>query len=204
LSDEDLDQRREFRKKRYNLRSMPGHIYNSLFDLATEQYGYVTAEEAVELGVYKSRLPEMATRGVVERVDRGLYRFPAVPRTRLDQYMEAVLWPHRARGVISHASALDLHDMCDVNPAHIDVTVPRGYRVTRRPPQIYRLHHRDLRAEEIARHEGIPVVTPRRAIMDAIEAHLGQGLIRQAIETARGRGSITRKEVLELEHVMAG
>ncbi len=90
---------------------MPGRVYSSLFDLATEQYGYVTAEDAVEMGVGKSRLPEMATRGVVERVDHGLYRFPAIPRTRLDQYMEAVLWPHRVRGVISHASALDLQKL---------------------------------------------------------------------------------------------
>jgi predicted transcriptional regulator of viral defense system len=178
---------------------MPGRIYNSLFDLATEQYGYVTAEQAVEMGFGKGRLPEMAARGVVERVDRGLYRFPAVPRTALDQYMEAVLWPHRARGVISHASALNLHDLCDMNPAHIDLTLPVGYRVTRVPPSIYRLHHRDLQPADISRHEGIPVVTPPRAILDGIEAHLRHGLIHQAIDTARKRGSITRRDALELE-----
>lgn len=178
---------------------MPGRIYNSLFDLATEQYGYLTAEQAVELGVGKGRLPEMAARGVVERVDRGLYRFPAVPRTALDQYMEAVLWPHRAQGVISHSSALDLHDLCDVNPAHIDLTLPASHRVTRPAPSIYRLHHRDLQAADISRHEGIPVVTPRRAILDGIETHLGHGLIRQAIDTARRRGMITPTDARKLE-----
>ncbi len=178
---------------------MPGHIYNSLFDLATEQYGYVTAEQAVEMGFGKARLPEMAGRDVLERVDHGLYRFPAVPRTALDQYMEAVLWPHRARGVISHSSALDLHDLCDVNPAHIDITLPAGHRVTRTPPRIYRLHHRDLQPADIGRHEGIPVVTPRRAILDGIEAHLGHGLIRQAIDTAHRRGLITPTDARKLE-----
>ena len=133
----------------------------------------------------------------------GLYRFPAVPRTALDQYMEAVLWPHRACGVISHASALDLHDLCDVNPAHIDITLPAGYRVTRTPPRIYRLHHRDLRPIDIGLREGIPVVVPRRAILDGIEAHLGHGLIRQAIETASRRGLITRAEVQQIERGLA-
>jgi predicted transcriptional regulator of viral defense system len=151
------------------------------------------------MGFGKGRLPEMAARGVVERVDRGLYRFPAVPRTALDQYMEAVLWPHRARGVISHASALDLHDLCDVNPAHIDVTLPPAYRVTRVPPGVYRLHHRDLQPADIASREGIPVVTPRRAILDGIEAHLRGGLIQQAIETAGKRGLITRGEARQIE-----
>ena len=61
---------------------MPGRVYNTLFELATEQYGYVTAEQAVELGFAKSRLPQMATRGVAERVERGLYRFPAMPTLR--------------------------------------------------------------------------------------------------------------------------
>jgi predicted transcriptional regulator of viral defense system len=178
---------------------MPGRVYNTLFELATEQYGYVTAEQAVELGFAKSRLPQMAERGVAERVERGLYRFPTLPRTALDQYMQAVLWPHRAHGVISHASALALHDLCDVNPAHIDITVPVGYRVTRVPPSVYRLHHRTLRTVDIARHEGIPVVTPRRAILDGIEVHIRHGLIEQAIETARRRGSITRAEAVELE-----
>ena len=178
---------------------MPGRIYNSLFDLATEQYGYVTAEQAVEMGFGKGRLAEMAARGVVERVDRGLYRFPAVPRTALDQYMEAVLWPHRAQGVISHSSALNLHDLCDVNPAHIDLTLPASHRVTRLTPSIYRLHHRDLRPADVGRHEGIPVVTPRRAILDGIEVHLRGGLIHQAIDTARKRGLITRTDAFELE-----
>jgi predicted transcriptional regulator of viral defense system len=181
---------------------MPGRVYNALFELAAEQYGYVTAEQAVELGFAKSRLPQMAARDVAERVGRGLYRFPAMPRTALDQYMQAVLWPHRARGVISHASALALHDLCDVNPAHIDVTVPAGYRVTRVPPSVYRLHHHTLRAADITRHEGIPVVTPRRAILDGIEAHVRHGLIEQAIETARRRGSITRGEAVKLERAL--
>lgn len=180
---------------------MPGRIYSALFDLATEQYGYITAQQAVEMGFSKARLPEMAARGVLQRIDHGLYRFPAIPNTALDQYMQAVLWPHRAHGVISHTSALDLHDLCDVNPAHIDITLPKTHRVTRTPPSIYRLHHRDLQPAELARHEGIPVVTPHRAILDAIEIHLGRGLVRQALDTARGRGSITREQAAELERL---
>jgi predicted transcriptional regulator of viral defense system len=96
-------------------------------------------------------------------------------------------------------SALDLHDLCDVNPAHVDITLPAGYRVTRTPPSIYRLHHSDLQPADISLHEGIPVVTPRRAILDGIEAHLGHGLIRQAIETARKRGLITRAEAQQIK-----
>jgi hypothetical protein len=34
--------------------------------------------------------------------------------------------------VLSHETALDLYELCDVNPAGIDVTVPRSY-CTHRP-----------------------------------------------------------------------
>jgi hypothetical protein len=56
---------------------------------------------------------------------------------------------------------------------------------------------------DITRHEGIPVVMPRRAIVDGIEARIRHGLIEQAIETARRRGSITRAEAVELERAQA-
>jgi predicted transcriptional regulator of viral defense system len=136
----------------------------------------------------------VATNG---RFTRGFRRWPHVV------CLEAVLWPHRARGVISHVSALDLHDLCDVNPAHIDITLWAGYRVTRAPPRIYRLHHRDLQPADIALHEGIPVVTPRRAILGGIEAHLGYGLIRQAIDTASRHGLITRAQARQIERELA-
>ncbi len=46
-------------------------------------------------------------------------------------------------------------------------------RIRRSIPALYQLHHRDLGDREITRHEGIPIVTPARAIADGIQAHLG-------------------------------
>ncbi len=62
---------------------------------------------------------------------RGLFRFADVPAGPLDQYAEATLWPLEIQGVLSHATALDLHALCDVNPSRIDITVPRDFRTTR-------------------------------------------------------------------------
>jgi hypothetical protein len=46
----------------------------------------------------------------------------------------------------------------------------------------------------VTRHEGIPVVTPSRAILDGIERHLGAHLIDQVIDTATRRGLIAPAE----------
>lgn len=167
--------------------AVPGKVYNQLVEIALDQYGFVTPADAREIDVDPHRLIEMARRGVIERVDHGLYRVPVVARTGLDQLMQATLWP-RKLGVLSNETALDLHDLCDVNPAKVHITVPTAYRITRRIPDAYAIHHRDLADGEVTRHEGIPVVTPARAILDGIETHLRAGLIEQAIETAQARG----------------
>ncbi len=181
---------------------MPGRIYNSLADIAVDQHGYVTARDAERNGIDPHRLVEMAKRGTVERVARGVYRMPVVAPTGLEQLMEATLWP-RGQGVLSHETALDLHDLCDVNPAKIHVTVPRAHRITREVPQPYAIHHRDLKASETMRHEGIAIVTPSRAILDGIETHLRGDLLHQAIDTARRRGLIRGADLALLDEKLA-
>lgn len=174
-----------------------------LLEEATGRYGYITAADARAAGVNPTQLRIMNHRGLVEHVARGVYRFPIVPTTPLDQYMEAVLWPGTT-AALSHETALDLHGLCDVNPATIHVTVPADYRVRRDVPRMYQLHRRDLDPAEITLHEGIPIVTVYRAIRDGIEGHLGSHLIDQAVETARRRGLLTPGELRMLKRERAG
>lgn len=173
---------------------MPGDVYTRLFECATEQYGYVTSDDARELGVDPHRLVVLASRGDLTRVAHGLYRFPLIPVTERDQWMEATLWPRRL-GVISHESALELFELCDVSPDRVHVTVPRAAKIRRAAPPAYTVHVRDLDPEDATSHEGIPVVTVRRAILDAIETHVPPHLVDQAIETARQRGLLSPPEI---------
>jgi predicted transcriptional regulator of viral defense system len=174
-----------------------------LLEEATGQYGYVTADDARAAGVDPVQLRIMNHRGLVERVARGVYRFPIVPTGALDQYMEAVLWP-RTRAALSHETALDLHGLCDVNPARIHVNVPADYRPRRDVPEVYQLHRRNLDPGDITLYEGIPVVTVYRAIRDGIEENLGWHLIDQAIETAQRRGLLTPAELRALARERPG
>jgi predicted transcriptional regulator of viral defense system len=170
---------------------MPGRAFTTLLNHAQQQYGYLTPDDARALDIDPTQLRLMAARHTLERIGYGLYRMPMVPVTQLDAYMEAVLWTGR-RGVLSHETALDLHELCDVNPSAIHLTVPGGFRTRKALPGIYRLHRCDLDSAEIGWHEGIPIVTPERAILGGIEQALGWQLIDQAIETARARGLITK------------
>ncbi len=179
---------------------MPGRWYTELFEIAADQNGFITTEDVRDLGGAPQVLIDMRRHGHVDRVGHGLYRFRALPAGPFDELMQATLWPRRL-GVISHDSALDLWDLCDVNPARIHVTVPKAARLRRTAPALYEVHVRDLDAAEVTRVEGIPAVVPTRAILDGIERHLDRRLIDQAIEAARRRGLVTRDELAVLEAV---
>jgi predicted transcriptional regulator of viral defense system len=172
---------------------MPGRVYTELLDLAQDQHGYLRVEDVREAGFDPKRLVDYERRGVAERVAYGVYRMKAVPPDELEEYMRAALWPMGV-GILSHETALDLYELCDVNPARINVTVPHAYRTHRLVPVLYRLHRRELAGEQTGRLRGLPIVTPHRAILDAIETQVRGELIDQAIQTAEQQALITAEQ----------
>ena len=182
---------------------MPGRNYNRLATIAADQQGLVTPADARGAGIDPHRLVDMERRGTIERVSRGLYRFPLLePDPELGQLAEAALWPNR-RGVLSHDTALDLHELCDINPAQIHVTIPTAYRLQKPVPKLYRVHRGDLREDERTSYEGIPIVTPYRALLEGIEIGVRADLLRQAIDTARRRGQVRGPQLRRLRRLLA-
>jgi predicted transcriptional regulator of viral defense system len=176
---------------------MPGKIYTRLAELAADNYGYITTDQAIAEGLSPQRLLELARRGQIERRDTALYRVPLIPSTPLDPYREATLWPRGAKAVVSHDTALDLYDLGDVNPGKIHITVPRAHRPRRPVPAQLRLHREDLRDDEVTLHEGIPIVTAGKAIRQA--RLLGPTLLGPAIEEGQRRGLFSDAEATRLQ-----
>jgi predicted transcriptional regulator of viral defense system len=179
---------------------VPGAAFNQLADLAADQYGFVSQQDARELGIKPMTLVRMSEQGTLERRGHGLYRLRYLPVSRLDSYMEATLWPRGVRGVLSHETALDLYELSDVNPSKIHFTVPRAHRIRREIPAVYRVHHEDLADEDVTFYEGIPIVTPAHAIRHS--AYLGAALIGQAIDHGVSNGRLTRTEAGQLRREM--
>ena len=166
--------------------------------IAIDQYGYVTTSQAADAGVGASALGMLNGRGRVERVAHGVYRVPQVPSTERDRYMLAVLWTGAAEAVISHETALDAYDVCDVNPGAIHVTVAKGRRISRRGGEGYELHREDMAPADLTWWEGIPAVTLDKAIEQCIDYGTPTHLISQAIENGRARGLILEGEADDL------
>ena len=176
------------------------NAYDTIHELALEQHGVFTAEQARAVGVKTTALVMMVRRGRVERLAYGLYRDPGAPLTRWTPYVTAVLWPQGTTGVLSHETALDLMEVSDANPTMIHLTIPRKHRPRRQPPPGVVLHFADLTPVDVGSVEGLPVTKAARAIRDVAEANIGPALIRQAINDARQKGWLEPKDADALMH----
>ncbi len=175
---------------------MPRTRMDELYALAEEHDGLLTSKEARALGIQDSVLVRLAQRGRLERMTRGVYRIAHYPADRFSQYREAVLWAQAShhgpeRIALSHATALLLYGISDVNPSRVHLTVPRAARLRREHPEWVTIHRADLAAQEVSQHEGMPVTTVERSIMDVLSTTHRTDIIRQAITDALREGLLS-------------
>jgi predicted transcriptional regulator of viral defense system len=165
---------------------------DELFALAEEQDGLFTSKEARSLGIQDSVLVRLRQRGRLERMSRGVYRIAHYPAERLAQYRETVLWAQASNGperiALSHETALLLYGISDVNPPRVNLTVPVSARMRRVHPKWIELHRANLATEDIQLHEGMPVTTVERSILDVLATTHRSDFARQAITDALRKG----------------
>ena len=175
---------------------------DELLPLAEQNDGLVTASQARALGIKDSVLTRLAQRGKLERVARGVYRIPHFPADPLSQYREAILWARASHGpkqvALSHETALGVYGISDVNPAHVHLTVPKHARLRRQKPKWVVIHRGDLAPSDVTTHEGLPVTTVAKSVMDVMERTGRLGLARQALKDARKEGYISTAELRQL------
>ena len=168
-------------------------IRDQILERAVDQHGYVTTRDARELGIDPTQLRIMAARGRLERVARGVYRVPVLPRTEHDELAEAVAWT-LGRGVVSHESALVLHGLSDVNPSRIQLTVPRDNHPRAAGGELYRLHRRVLPPSDVTEKDDLPVTTVARTIRDCLGAGTDPEQLRRALDQAVAEGVLCPRE----------
>jgi predicted transcriptional regulator of viral defense system len=183
---------------------MPKTLVPTLYEMAEPRHGYFTTADARAAGILPQTIVKMERRGVVERISRGVYRLAQFPLFRHGQYMEAVLWPEAGeRGVLSHESALAFHELSDVSPSRVHITL-RPRRLRREVPPHLVIHHAELPAEDVQVLDGIPVTTPVRTIRDCHAAGLGDRLVRQAVADGLDNGKLTSRQADQLRTGLLG
>jgi predicted transcriptional regulator of viral defense system len=148
------------------------------------QAGYFTAAQALDAGYSYQAQKHHVDHGNWTRVDRGLFRLPGWPVGMDDGFVLWRLWS-RDRGVVSHESALTLHDLGDVNPVHVHLTVPPGFRA--RHPAVH-LHFAVLPDADVVDREGYRLTTVERTLLDLAATDISQEQLDVAVSDAVASG----------------
>jgi predicted transcriptional regulator of viral defense system len=91
----------------------------------TRKNGQIETKEVVENNIRKEVLSKLTRKGLLERVDRGLYiTSESVP----DDY--SIIQKKCRQGIFSHETALYFWDLSDRVPGGYHLTVPSGYNVS--------------------------------------------------------------------------
>lgn len=181
-------------RKQTNLVPKPDRI--RLFDIAAQQNGYFTSEEAAKSGFSRALLAHHAKSGTFIRVRRGLYRFREYPPAPREHVLAAWLAVGKANAVVSHESALELLDLSDVVPNAVYLTVPRSRRNL---PSItgVKIHtsSRPIGKNDKTTRDGIAVTSASRTILDAAESGVAPEQIEDAVAQAVERGLVMPREL---------
>lgn len=170
----------------------PTPALETLYELASEQAGYFSSAQARELGFGTARLQHHVKTGKLRRSTHGVLRLRDFPTTPFEEYVVPWLWSER-RGVISHDTALMLHELSDALPSHIHMTLPASWEKRRlRVLDNLVLHFADVPETERVWKESVPVTSPLRTIEDCIRVGVAPELVGQAVRQAQQRGLIDR------------
>lgn len=176
-------------------------VRDRLWRQATQQRGYFTAAQAMRAGYsYQAQHFHVQRRNWI-RVDRGIYRFREyqdLPSFETDHLVRWFLWS-KEKAVVSHMTALTVHDLGTANPAEVHFTVPPGFR--QKDPAVV-LHRATLSDDEIERHEGFLVTTPVRAIVECAAVGVDQDVLDSAVTEALERGMSSRRRLLHAAQEM--
>ena len=166
-------------------------LRKKLVDIAATQGGYFSAGQALEAGYSYPAQHYHATHDNWTRVGRGIFRLPEWPSSPHEDLVRWTLWSGQ-RGVVSHESALSVHDLGDVNPAQVHLSVPRGFRA--KAPGVV-LHQAVVAPAERQEHPGFWVTTPLRSLIDVAAGSLDLDQVVTAVSEAIERGLVTPRRL---------
>lgn len=169
----------------------PAVLRRELTALAARQAGYFTSAQAREVGYSYPAQKYHADKGNWERVRRGIFRIPGWPAREDDAFVLWNLWSN-GRAVLSHQTALAVHDLGDANPVRVHMTVPLGFRAN--DPMLV-LHKANLAAADVEDREGYQVTTAERTLLDAAVGDLPQEQVQSAVSDAVRRHLVSPRRL---------
>jgi predicted transcriptional regulator of viral defense system len=175
-------------------------VARRLYEVARSQQGFFTTKQAIRAGFSEKVHAYHVKAGNWIREHRGIYRLAEFPTPERPDLMLWYLWSQNRQevpqGTYSHDTALSLHELSDIMPSKLHMTVPKAFRRNSRIPEILVLHPAHLDATDVQEMFGVHVTRPLRTIVDLLQSgHLDQSQLKRAVDEAIRRGLIGRREI---------
>lgn len=177
---------------------------DTLRTIANTQCGFVTAKQAGEASITQASLSMMVKREKLERVDRAIYRVPFIEPTIYDRYMLALLWTGCEEAALSHATALETYDVCDIEPRAIDISIAADRRIRKAGGEGYAIHCETIPSSDLCWWENMRRTKLATAISQCTDDGVSSHVLLQAIEKGLAKGLITKENADELAGKIGG
>ncbi len=185
---------------------LPGRLpwatmYEALDHLAAavgQRDGYFTRADARAAGAGDAVFDALLAEHKIEPIADDVYHLVQFPHADHEQFIALWLQTER-RGVLSHDTALFLHELSDVLPRRRHITVPPAWDPGERQLDAnVVLHHGEVSEDEIRWLGPVPYTAPLRTLRDCIASHLSPDLIEQAIADGLRLGIFSEADLLPL------
>lgn len=131
-----------------------------------------------------------------------VYRLVHFPPSEHQDLIVEWLWSER-QGVFSHETALSLHNLSDVMPVRVHLSLPTAAsRRRRKLHEDLMLHYADVPITDRSWITNVPVTTPRRTLLDCALDGMQVEFLRHATEQAVKRGLVGRADLVEVERAL--
>ncbi len=173
-----------------------------LYRVADRQNGYFSSAQASRAG-YSHRLQHHYQKsGEWTKFGRGIYRLLFYPESTEEQFAKISVWSHdrdsRPQAVVSHESALMVHNISDAMPNKVHVSVPGSFRKEPLPELVlHRIGKCNAFFEaDIEDRGGYLITTPARTILDiANDLRVSPEYLETGIEDALDEGLLSISDV---------
>ncbi len=170
-----------------------------LTEVAGQHEGYFTRADSRAAGATDAVFEALLSEHKIEKVASDVFHLNHFANSDHEQLIALWLQTDR-RGVLSHDTALFLHEISDVFPRRRHITVPPGWDPgDRKLDDKVVLHHAEIGKDEIRWLGPVPYTAPLRTLRDCIASHLSPDLIEQAIANGLRRGMITEADLPSLD-----
>lgn len=178
-----------------------------LEELASEQWGLITAAQAIRVGSSRTQLSRMVSDGRLEPMCYGVYQVTSGSET--DHAMLKAAWmslypkkyvrervaENRLDAVATGRTAARLYGYGDLYESPYCFVVMSGKRSTRRDMELVR---DTINVSDVSFEMGIPVVRPERMIADLLRTNEDPSLVDDAIADMASKGHVLDRRRLAI------